>query len=121
VQRKRHIVVMIMTLAMVLTACGGGSASDDGSSVDVDALELSDAGSAGKTLFTAKCSTCHRGDLSGGTGPSLGPDSAASSKPTSELRAKIVGGGEGMPTWGGLLTDGEIDGLVAFLSEAQGR
>jgi cytochrome c551 len=112
---------MIMTLAMVLTACGGGSSSGGGSSVDVDALELSDAGSAGKTLFAAKCSSCHRGDLSGGTGPALGPDSAASGRPKSEMRSTIVDGGEGMPAWGGLLTDEEIDGLMAFLSEVQGR
>jgi cytochrome c551 len=121
VQRKRHIVVLATALVMVLTACGGGSSSDNGTSVDVDAIALSDAGTAGKALYTAKCTTCHRSDLSGGTGPSLAPGSAAFGKPTSELRAKIVDGGEGMPSWGGLLSDVEIDALVTFLAEAQGR
>lgn len=119
--RKRHIVALFTALLMTLTACGGGDGSDGASPVDIDTLQLSDAGIAGRAIFSAKCTTCHRTDLTGGSGPALGPGSAAADKPITDLVAKIVVGGTGMPAWGGLLSDQEIDGLAAFLSEAQGR
>ena len=122
--RNRRIVASIMAVAMMMAACGGSGGGDDtpaAEPVDVDALALSGEAEAGLATYRAKCASCHGADLSGRTGPALGPGSKAAGKPSADLRAKIVNGGEGMPSWGGLLDDAEIDGLVAFLLAAQGR
>jgi cytochrome c551 len=111
---------MVLTLAVALAACGGGT-SDHGSGVAVDSVELSAAGAAGLTVYQGKCASCHRSDLSGGTGPALGPTSAAAGKPVEELRRTIIEGGSRMPSWGGVLSAQEIDNVLTFLVEAQGR
>jgi mono/diheme cytochrome c family protein len=79
------------------------------------------AGEAGAAVFARNCSACHQADLSGGTGPALGADSPAASAPLDDLRNTIENGGAGMPAWSGLLTEAEIDAVVAYLAEAQGR
>jgi len=120
VQRNRRIVVIAIALGVALTACGGGS-GDTGDSVDVESLELTAAGKAGLVVYQGKCATCHQRDLSGSSGPALGPASSAAAKPTDDLRRTITTGGSGMPAWGGLLSDQQVDDVLAFLSEAQGR
>ncbi|MBU1494888.1 MAG: cytochrome c [Actinomycetota bacterium] len=118
--RTRSIMTLAVALAVALAACGDG-ASDDGSGETVDSLELSTAAAAGLAVFEGKCAVCHRPDLSGGAGPALGPASAAAGKPVEELRRTITEGGNGMPSWGGVLSAEEIDDVLTFLVEAQGR
>lgn len=120
-QRKGRLAAWATAAALMLAGCGGGTDGTGGGAVPVGSLDLSSAGAAGRALFDAKCATCHRSDLTGGVGPALGPGSAAAGKPLADLETTIRLGGNGMPTWGELLTDREIGDLLAFLSEAQGR
>ena len=121
-QRNRRIVAMSIVLAIGLTACGGsGTGASGPSGVAVDSLELTESGAAGLTIYNSRCATCHRSDLSGGTGPALGPDSAAAGKSPEVILQIITRGATGMPSWAGILTDQEISDVVAFLLEAQGR
>ncbi len=117
-QRYRRGAVWAALLALTLTACG---ADDETTPSAPDSVELSEVGLTGKTLYEANCSMCHKNDLTGAVGPALGPGSEAAGKPIDTLRLQIIQGGDGMPTWGERLDDGEIDDLLAFLSESQGR
>ena len=119
--RNRMIVALALALAVSAAACGGGDEAAGSEPVDVATLDLSADAAAGLATYEAKCRTCHAPDLTGGAGHPLGPGSAAAGKTPAELRGVIAGGAQGMPAWGGLLTDAEIDQLVAFLVEAQGR
>ncbi len=120
--RNRRIVVLTLAFGVAVAACGGGG--DDAAPaepVDVAALDLSADAAAGLATYQAKCQTCHARDLTGGAGPALGPGSAAAGTALDDLRSTIVTGGNGMPAWGGLLSDTEIDEILAFLAAAQGR
>jgi len=122
VHRNLRFAVLGIALTMAISACGGsGDADSTADSAPSGAIELSAAGSAGSAVFQSKCAVCHRDDLSGGTGPALGLGSAASGKPIEDLRQKITEGGNGMPSWGGLLSAQEIDDVMTFLTEMQGR
>lgn len=121
-QRNRRLVAMSIALAIGLTACGGsGTDASTPSGVAVDSLELTESGAAGLVVYQARCATCHRSDLSGGTGPALGPASAAAGKSAEVFVQTITRGATGMPSWAGILSDQEISDVVAFLLEAQGR
>ena len=117
-QRYQQSVVWGALLALTLTACG---ADDETTPSAPDSVELSEAGLTGEALYEANCSNCHRNDLTGAVGPALGTGSEAADESIDTLRLQIVEGGNGMPGWGGRLDDGEIDDLVVFLSESQGR
>jgi cytochrome c551 len=122
VQRNRRLVAMSIVLAIGLTACGGGdTGASNPSGVAVDSLELTESGAAGLAIYSSRCATCHSSDLSGGTGPALGPASAAAGKSPEVILQIITRGATGMPSWAGILTDQEIGDVVAFLLEAQGR
>ncbi len=117
-RRYRQGAVWAALLALTLTACG---ANDETTPSAPDATEFSEAGLAGKALYDTHCSMCHKSDLTGAVGPALGAGSEAAGEPIDTLRLLIVEGGAGMPTWGGRLEEGEIDDLITFLSESQGR
>jgi cytochrome c551 len=121
VQVNRRIAAAAVAAALALAACGGSGGGSGAEPVDVDAIDLSDAGAAGRDLFAEKCSACHKGDLTGGAGPALGPGSASAGKSLEQIQATIQRGAGGMPAWAGILTDRQIADLTAFLSEAQGR
>ncbi len=117
-RRYRRIAAWGALLALAFAACGQ---NDETTPPAPTTLEFSEAGLTGKTLYEANCSMCHKNDLTGAVGPALGPGSEAADKPIETLRLRIIKGGNGMPTWGGRLDEGEIDDLLAFLSESQGR
>ena len=103
---------------MTLAACGANGETTPSAP---NTTEFSEAGLAGRALYEANCSMCHKPDLTGAVGPALGPGSEAAGEPIDTLRLQIIEGGDGMPTWGGRLDNGEIDDLLTFLSESQGR
>lgn len=67
----------------------------------------------GKKLYRQRCAGCHGANGAGGQAPSL---LNAKERPVARLAAVIrAGSPKGMPPYGKILTDVEIDGLVAYL------
>jgi len=116
-RRHRQIVILGALLAVAFAACG----TDEATPPTLSTVEFSEAGLAGRTLFETHCGMCHKNDLTGAVGPALDAGSEAAAKAIETLRLRIIEGGNGMPTWGGRLEAGEIDDLVVFLREIQGR
>ena len=96
-------VLVVMLVAVVLTACRDASADKYGAD-----------------LFGVTCAHCHGSDLGGGVGPPLGAGSGAASL-TDEQIAGVTNIGPGaMPTFGGRLSVEQIASLVDYLREEQG-
>ncbi|MFP4635695.1 MAG: c-type cytochrome [Nitriliruptoraceae bacterium] len=71
---------------------------------------------AGRERFQSTCATCHGPDAGGqGTTPAI--RDAVARLGVDEVRATIVDGRGGMPSFGSTLDDEEIDDVVAYLSE----
>ena len=70
-------------------------------------------------MFVDRCSSCHGADGSGtrnGPGLNRGRLSRAYSD-LSEAAAVVSDGRDRMPGFGGLLTEGEIDAVLRYISE----
>jgi cytochrome c55X len=67
-------------------------------------------------LLRQDCGSCHGLHLTGGLGPPLTRQALAGRTPE-DLRATILEGrsGTAMPAWRGVLTEREVDELVALL------
>lgn len=79
-----------------------------------------DEGATGAEIFGQVCAACHAADLSGGIGPSLGPDSNAVAQTDEYLVATIVHGrGSRMPSFSRTLTDDQIRAVVDYIREVQ--
>ena len=77
-------------------------------------------GKFGEELFQDGCAQCHGVDLSGGTGPDIGPGSNADVGLSDQQIGDVIRVGPGaMPGFGGRLTDGQIDSLVEYLRVEQ--
>lgn len=94
---------LLLGLVLVLAACNGSPPPD----------------ATGEQIFQQICATCHSSDLSGGVGPSLGPDSNAASQPDQFLRVTIVNGRGRMPSFSGTLSDGQIDAVISYIRQVQ--
>ena len=108
-----------MASAVVLAGLAVGSCASDGDggavpgfpddSVPVEVRE-------GADIYRARCASCHG---SAGEGGPIGPpvDSPDMWDELGEegVRAVIVDGAEGMPAYGDVLTDDEVDAVVAYL------
>ncbi|HSL25957.1 MAG TPA: cytochrome c [Acidimicrobiia bacterium] len=93
-----------MLWAIVLAACGSGSADDN----------------PGEQLYQRLCASCHGVELEGGSGPPLGPDSPSAGRSDATLREAITEGMVGMPGFGNSLNDEQVGLLVEFLRARQG-
>lgn len=116
--------VVILLLALAMTACGGGESNE----AEEPAPSLGDA-AAGEPLYQGTCSACHGPDAKGM--PNLGKDLTTSeflkSQTDEEMLAFIKVGrpidhpdntqGVDMPPKGGnpALTDDDILDIVAYL------
>jgi mono/diheme cytochrome c family protein len=80
----------------------------------------------GAQLYDYNCKVCHGTDGQGRIGPNLS-DTWGSIRPDLAIRSTLAQGlpGSAMPAWskeyGGPLTDGEINDLVAFVSSLPGQ
>jgi len=75
----------------------------------------------GEEIYSLLCSQCHGDDLEGGVGQALGPGSDAADEGDGYFRFTIVNGRGRMPSFSSTLTDDQVDRLIGFLREAQGR
>jgi cytochrome c5 len=78
------------------------------------------ANAAGKTVFSANCATCHTladANAHGSIGPNLDdlkPDEA-------RVAAQVTHGGNGMPAFGGRLSQAQIDAVAAYVAAVAGK
>ena len=82
-----------------------------------------DALSAGKSVFVSKCAACHVSDGGGLVGPNLADTSWIHGKgKLSDIYGVVRDGvpDKGMPAWGALLTDPELNQVVAYVKKFQG-
>ena len=75
----------------------------------------------GEEIYLRLCASCHGDSLQGALGPSLGPGSNAASQPDGFLTATISLGRGRMPSFQSSLTEDQVDLLVGFIRQEQGR
>lgn len=111
-RRQWSAIAIGLMVVAALTACGGGSKSDQGAKPP----QASDGGGTvnAEAIYKSNCVTCHGADLTGGVGPSLQKIGAKLSK--DQIAAKIANGGAGMPAFKNTLEDNEIAALADWLS-----
>lgn len=100
------LVKPVLALALTITACGVGRPPEDAS---------------GAEIYRLLCANCHGADLSGGLGPSLGPDSPSASQPDSFLEVSIMRGRGRMPSFSSSLDQDQLSRLIDYIREVQGR
>jgi cytochrome c oxidase cbb3-type subunit 3 len=74
--------------------------------------------SAGRTVFTTNCASCHKADGGGLIGPNLTDDAWIHGGSLPEIH-RIVSEGvlaKGMPNWGKLLRPDDLDAVVAYVA-----
>lgn len=82
---------------------GGGNGSGPGDDPD------------GAAIYQQRCATCHGGDGTGGSGPSL---TDIDERLSEEEQLEIVRDGRGqMPAWEGILSDEEIEAVLDYMRE----
>jgi mono/diheme cytochrome c family protein len=124
----RTFVALALALMLTVTvvACGG-SADDGGSAADTPSetpVAPADTGTPAEgatpggpspeeasQLYAENCLQCHGVDGSGGSGPDIrGEDDAGG------VITQIENGGDGMPSFSGLLTSGQIEALAQHVT-----
>jgi len=98
-----------MGLAAVVVACGSGAPR----------RSLAE----GRDLFAREhCGDCHALAAAGARGRGGGPDFDTSERLTrAQLRAALVAGANGMPSYAGRLAPRQLDALAAFLFRRDAR
>lgn len=97
------VLVLIVLSATVIAACGAG-------------LEEN---ASGEEIYNARCSSCHRRDLSGGIGPPLGAGSEAVDRPLEYYEITIMSGKGRMPSFRSSLTEGQISRVIDYVISVQ--
>jgi mono/diheme cytochrome c family protein len=78
------------------------------------------AGKTGDALYHQACAQCHGRDLSGGTGPAIGPGSNTDLNLSDRQIAGVIEVGPGsMPGFGDRLTLEQVDSLVTYVRSVQ--
>ena len=78
-----------------------------------------DDNATGEEIYNARCSSCHRKDLSGGIGPALGPGSEAVDRPREYYEITINAGKGRMPSFGSSLTDEQVARVIEYVISIQ--
>lgn len=100
---RARVKVLLLLLVLLMTACGSRLAED----------------ASGQEIYEARCSSCHRSDLSGGIGPALGPGSEAVDRPLEYYQVTITSGKGRMPSFGGSLNDDQISLVIDYIRSVQ--
>jgi len=78
------------------------------------------AGTNGKTIFVAKCGSCHTLKAAGTTG-TVGPNLDQLKPPFDRAKQQVISGGGVMPAFKGTLTDAQIDAVARYVAEQAGK
>lgn len=118
-QVERRVPASVLGFVAMAAMTLGGCAGSEAPEVPVD-----DAGDAdpvlveGRELWNAQCSRCHGADGSGGAGPDLRGPWSPDRQPDATTMATIIAEGRGaMPSFGGDLSQEEIDAIVRYVRE----
>lgn len=106
--KKRSYLFVLVVLALILASCGGPKSSPSPSEQanrEVDAAQV----------YKQSCVSCHGVKLEGRMGPALSDVGARLKE--EEILAVITQGRNGMPSFGGRLTDKEITALAVWLAQ----
>ena len=123
---KLLLIVLALTLAVALPACGGEEDESAAPETVEGTLPTETGGAAGgdaeagKAVFaSAGCGGCHTladSNASGSIGPNLDDVQPAEDQVAEKVRA----GGGGMPSFEGRLSDQEIQDVAAYVSSVAG-
>lgn len=98
--------ILCLAIALSAGACGEPLAAD----------------APGDAIFAAICARCHGGSLEGAIGPQLGGSDAPSvDQPESYFIQTVTRGQGRMPSFGTTLSEDQIQRVVDFILEQQGR
>ncbi len=100
-QVVKRFATILLTVTALLTGC-------------------SETSTDGAVLYGRLCGACHGSDLSGGVGQALGAGSAAADLTDAAYRMVITEGTPGMPATSSL-DDGQLEALIAYIRQVQGR
>lgn len=100
---RRAVLTLLMLTA--LSGCSLGGPGEEAS---------------GEEIYAELCARCHGVDLGGGVGPALGSGTNSAVETDEYLEFTIVNGRGRMPSFPSL-DEQQVDRLVAYLREAQGR
>ncbi len=78
------------------------------------------SGSDGKSVFTAKCGSCHTLQAAGTKG-TVGPNLDALKPPLARVKRQVINGGGVMPAFKGTLTDAQIDAVAKYVADNAGK
>ncbi len=95
------------------------SQEDDAPDFPLWRTPLAQEGLTGRELYTMACASCHLTDLSGDTGPALGPGSDAVEDSDERLARRIMLGEDEMPAFGSTLTEEQIGLLIEYIRSVQ--
>jgi cytochrome c553 len=103
--------LLLLSVLVALCGCGGGEGAGTGAQANAD----------GKRVFeSAGCAGCHTlsdAQAKGTTGPNLDE-----LRPTQDaVHTQVERGGNGMPAFGGKLSDAEISAVASYVSQAAGK
>jgi cbb3-type cytochrome c oxidase subunit III len=78
------------------------------------------SGTNGKSIFQAKCASCHTLKDAGTTG-TVGPNLDQLKPPFSIVQNQVINGGAVMPAFKGVLTDAQIKAVAKYVSSVAGK
>jgi cbb3-type cytochrome c oxidase subunit III len=78
------------------------------------------SGTNGKSIFQAKCASCHTLKDAGATG-TIGPNLDQLKPPFSIVQKQVINGGGVMPAFKGVLTDAQIRAVAKYVSDHAGK
>jgi cbb3-type cytochrome c oxidase subunit III len=78
------------------------------------------SGTNGKSIFQAKCASCHTLKDAGTTG-TVGPNLDQVKPPFSVAQNQVTNGGAVMPAFKGVLTDAQIKAVAKYVSSVAGK
>jgi cbb3-type cytochrome c oxidase subunit III len=78
------------------------------------------SGTNGKSIFQAKCASCHTLKDAGTTG-TVGPNLDQLKPPFSIVQNQVIRGGAVMPAFKGVLTDAQIKAVAKYVSSVAGK
>jgi mono/diheme cytochrome c family protein len=124
--KRLVLIVLALTLAVALPACGGGE-DESATPETVEGTVPEDNGGggegdaeSGKAVFaSAACGGCHTLADAGSSG-SIGPNLDEVQPSEDAVAQKVRAGGGGMPAFEGRLSDQEIQDVAAYVSSVAG-
>ncbi len=72
----------------------------------------------GRSVYVARCASCHGARGSGGAGPGFGDGRLQRDLPSPAMQLRIVERGRGgMPAFGGRLSQADLEAVVRYVRE----